>query len=408
MNAHIGSAGIAPIDVSDPELYRTDTWQEPFAKLRREDPVQYVPDSAYGAYWSVTKYNDIMTVELDPQTYSSEIGGITIRDIPSEIRRPSFISMDPPRHTAERKTVAPIVAPFNLKNMTDTIRQRTCFVLDGLPRNEEFNWVQHVSIELTTMMLATLFDFPWEDRRKLTYWSDLSTFTDYEAPDALATSEYDKFEKLKEMAAYFGTLWDERKHQEPRFDLVSMLAHSPATQDMDLKKFMGQLTLLIVGGNDTTRNSMSGGLWYLSQHPEEFAKVRADHELVPKLVAETIRYQSPIIHMRRQATRDAELGGKTIRKGDKVIMWYVSGNRDEEMIDDADRFLVDRRKHRQHLSYGAGIHRCVGDRLADLQLQILWEEILKRDMQIEVLGEPVRMKNNFIRGIKELPVRVKA
>ena len=407
MNAHPGLAGIAPIDVSDPELYRTDTWQPLFAKLRAEDPVQYVPESEFGPYWSVTKYNDIMTVELDPLTYSSEIGGITIRDIPDDIRRKSFIQMDPPGHTAERKTVAPIVAPFNLKNMMDTIRERTNFVLDGLPRNEEFNWVEHVSIELTTMMLATLFDFPWEDRSKLTYWSDLSTFTDYDAPDALATDEYDKFEKLKEMAAYFGELWEERKNQEPRFDLVSMLAHSPATQDMDLKRFMGQLTLLIVGGNDTTRNSMSGGLWYLSQNPEEWAKVRANYELVPKLVAETIRFQAPIIHMRRTASKDVELAGRQIRKGDKVIMWYVSGNQDEEMIDRPDEFLVDRRKHRQHLSYGAGIHRCVGDRLADLQLAILWEEILKRDLQIEVLGPPERMMSNFIRGIKKLPVRVK-
>ncbi|MCA8929979.1 MAG: cytochrome P450, partial [Alphaproteobacteria bacterium] len=258
------------------------------------------------------------------------------------------------------------------------------------------------------MMLATLFDFPWEERRKLTYWSDLSTFTDYGAPDALATDEFDKFEKLKDMAAYFGRLWDERKDQPPRFDLISMLAHSPATQEMDLKKFMGQLTLLIVGGNDTTRNSMSGGLWYLSQNPEEFAKVRADHGLVPKLVAETIRYQSPIIHMRRTATRDADLAGRKIKAGDKVIMWYISGNRDEEVIEDADRFIVDRRKHRQHLSYGAGIHRCVGDRLADLQLQILWEEILKRGLQIEVLDRPTRSVSNFIRGIKSMPVRIAA
>ncbi len=406
MNAYLGEAGIAPIDVSDPELYRTDTWQPLFAKLRSEDPVQYVPESEFGPYWSVVRYNDIMTVELDYQTYSSE-DGITIRDTPDEVRRKSFIQMDPPQHTAERKTVAPIVAPFNLKNMTDTIRERTEYVLDGLPRGKEFDWVDHVSIELTTMMLATLFDFPWEDRRKLTYWSDLSTFTDYDAPDALTTDEYDKFEKLKEMAAYFGRLWDERKDQEPRPDLISMLAHSEATQEMDLKKFMGQLTLLIVGGNDTTRNSMSGGLWYLSQNPDEFAKVRADHSLVPKLVAETIRFQSPIIHMRRTATRDAELVGRKIRAGDKVVMWYISGNRDGEVIDRPDEFIVDRKKHRQHLSYGAGIHRCVGDRLADLQLQILWEEILKRDLQIEVLDAPIRANSNFIRGIKTMPVRIK-
>ena len=404
----VATAGIAPIDVSDPELYRTDSWQEAFARLRAEDPVQFVPESPDGPYWSVVKYKDIMTVELDPKTYSSEIGGITIRDVPAELKRESFIRMDPPEHTAERRTVAPIVAPINLKNMTDAIRQRTENVLDDLPRGETFDWVDRVSIELTTAMLAVLFDFPWEDRRKLTFWSDLSTFTDYDAPDAMVKDEYEKFEKLKEMAAYFKVLWDERAAAEPKFDLISMMAHSPATQDMTLSKFMGTLTLLIVGGNDTTRNSMSGGLWYLSQNPDEWAKLKADPGLVPKLVPETIRFQSPIIHMRRTASVDTELVGKRIRAGDKVIMWYISGNRDSDVIDRPDEFIIDRAKPRQHLSYGAGVHRCVGDRLADLQLAILWEEILKRDLDIEVMGQPTRLNNNFIRGISRLPVRIKA
>lgn len=303
-------ADLAPINVSNPDLYQTDTWQEAFARLRAEDPVQYVPESPFGPYWSVVRYKDIMTVELDAKTYSSELGGITIRDVPDEVKRESFIRMDPPQHTAERRTVAPIVAPANLKNMTDSIRERTAHVLDDLPRGEEFDWVDRVSIELTTMMLATLFDFPWAERRKLTFWSDLSTFTDFDAPDALVRDEFEKFEKLKEMAAYFKVLWDERAAAEPKFDLISMMAHSPATQDMTLKKFMGNLTLLIVGGNDTTRNSMSGGLWYLSQNPDEWAKLKVDPGLVPKLVPETIRFQSPIIHMRRTATQDAELAGK--------------------------------------------------------------------------------------------------
>ncbi len=395
-----------PLDVSDPELYRSDAWPALFARLRGEDPVHFVPDSEFGPYWAVTKYDDIMAVELDPQTYSSERGGITIRDIPDEVRRDSFIRMDPPRHTAERKTVAPIVAPGNLKNMTDTIRERTAYALDGLPMNEEFDWVDRVSIELTTMMLATLFDFPWEDRHKLTYWSDLATFTDYDGANPMVRDEFEKFEKLKEMVAYFKNLWDERIDQPPKFDLISMMAHSPATRDMDTHKFMGQLTLLIVGGNDTTRNSMSGGLWYLSQNPREWAKLRAKPDLVPSLVAETIRFQSPIIHMRRQTTCEAELGGKRIAEGEKVIMWYISGNRDGEVIERADEFIIDRDKPRKHLSYGAGIHRCVGDRLADLQLAILWEEILKRDLKIEVLGPPERLMSNFIRGIRHLPVRL--
>jgi cytochrome P450 len=408
MNAHLGQSGIAPIDVSDDELYRADTWYEPFDRLRREDPVHYCPESRFGPYWSVTKYNDITAVELDHATYSNQVGGIQIRDPKPGLETESFIRMDPPRHTVERKTVAPIVAPFNLKNMTTTIRERTEYVLDSLPRGEEFDWVDKVSIELTTMMLATLFDFPWEERRKLTYWSDIATFTDYGAKDALVRSEEERFEELKKMAEYFRVLWDERKDQPQKFDLISMLAHGPETKEMSLREFIGNLGLLIVGGNDTTRNSMSGGLYYLHKYPDQWRKFRERPELLPKMVAETIRYQTPVIHMRRTALKDAELGGKQIRKGDKVVMWYISGNRDGEVIENADVFDIDRAKPRQHLSYGAGIHRCVGDRLADLQLAILWEEILKRDLNIEVLGEPVRIKNNFIRGIRKLPVRIAA
>ena len=408
MNAPIPPLDLASLDVSDPEIYRSDTWHDPFARMRAEDPVHYCPDSPFGPYWSVTKYSDIMHVELDHETYSSEIGGTQLRDDPPGSEIQNFIRMDPPTHTAERKTVAPIVAPFNLKNFTPTIRQRTCEVLDSLPRNEEFDWVDLVSIELTTMMLATLFNFPWEDRRKLTYWSDVAVQFTFDEPDAVVKSEQERWAELVKMAEYFQTLWNQRASEPPTFDLISMLAHSDDTRNMSPRKFIGNLALLIVGGNDTTRNTMSGGLYYLSQNPTEWAKIRADHGLVPKLVAETIRYQTPVIHMRRTATRDAELGGKAIRKGDKVVMWYISGNRDEEVIPDADAFIVDRAKPRQHLSYGAGIHRCVGDRLADLQLQILWEELLKRDLRIEVLDEPTRLSSNFIRGIRKLPVRIAA
>ena len=408
MNAPIPPLDLASLDVSDPEIYRSDTWHDPFARMRAEDPVHYCPDSPFGPYWSVTKYSDIMQVELDHETYSSEIGGTQLRDDPPGSEIQNFIRMDPPTHTAERKTVAPIVAPFNLKNFTPTIRQRTCEVLDSLPRNEEFDWVDLVSIELTTMMLATLFNFPWEDRRKLTYWSDVAVQFTFDEPDAVVKSEQERWAELVKMAEYFQTLWNQRASEPPTFDLISMLAHSDDTRNMSPRKFIGNLALLIVGGNDTTRNTMSGGLYYLSQNPTEWAKIRADHGLVPKLVAETIRYQTPVIHMRRTATRDAELGGKAIRKGDKVVMWYISGNRDDEVIPDADAFIVDRAKPRQHLSYGAGIHRCVGDRLADLQLQILWEELLKRDLRIEVLDEPTRLSSNFIRGIRKLPVRIAA
>ena len=397
------------INVADPRLYQEDLWPPYFARLRREAPVHYCADSAYGPYWSVTKFKDIMHVEVNHLIYSSaaEVGGIQVEDQPREMDRPSFIRMDPPKHTQQRRVVAPIVATENLVNLEPTIRERTARVLDALPRNETFDWVDRVSVELTTMMLATLFDFPWEDRRKLTWWSDVAV-ANVHAPDAPVRSEADRLAELTRMAEYMGRLWAERAKAPPKFDLLSMLAHGQATRDMPPREFMGTLGLLIVGGNDTTRNTMSGGLLALNRHPDQWAKLRDNPALLPGLVQETIRWQTPVIHMRRTAREDAELGGQRIRAGDKVVMWYVSGNRDEEVIDDPEGFVIDRPRPRHHLSFGSGIHRCVGDRLAELQLQILWEEILKRDLAIEVVGPPVRVYSNFLRGIKSLPVRIAA
>jgi cytochrome P450 len=396
-------------DVSNPRLYREDSWRPHFALMRREDPVHRHDASPYGPYWSVTRYADIMRVELDPATYSSasELGGIQIADQPKGQELPNFIRMDPPRHTAQRKTVAPIVAPTNLANMEATIRRRTQSVLDGLPHGQPFDWVDRVSTELTAMMLATLFDFPWEDRRKLTHWSDVA-IANIEAEDAVVKSEAERMAELRQMGATMAALWKERASQPPKFDLISMMAHAEATQDMPLNEFIGTFGLLIVGGNDTTRNSMTGGLIAVLDNPDELAKVKADGGLLDSLVAEIIRWQTPVIHMRRTATRDAELAGKSIKQGDKVVMWYVSGNRDEAAIEEPERFRVGRPKARQHLAFGAGIHRCVGDRLAEMQLKILWEEILKRDLALEVAGPPVRLYSNFIRGIRSLPVVIRA
>jgi cytochrome P450 len=315
--------------------------------------------------------------------------------------------MDPPRHDEQRKIVSPIVAPQNLANMEATIRERTGHVLDGLPRNETFDWVEHVSIALTTMMLATLFDFPWEERRRLTYWSDVA-ICNVNAPESPVHSEEERFAELKTMAETMAALFAERTKGPPKFDLLSMLAHGEATRDMPLREFMGNLTLLIVGGNDTTRNSMTGGLLALHENPDQYRKLRDNPALVDSLVPEIIRYVTPVIHMRRTATADAELAGKQIRKGDKVVMWYVSGNRDPEVIAEPDRFMIDRARPRQHMSFGFGIHRCVGNRLAELQLRILWEEILKRYPVIEVMGEAKRTYSNFIHGFRSLPVRIPA
>ena len=399
----------ASIDVSDPRLYQDDTWRPLFARLRQDDPVHYCEASPFGPYWSVTRYDDIFEVELDHHNYSSsaELGGIQIMDQPLGQEFANFIRMDPPGHTAHRRTVAPIVAPSNLAHLESLIRQRTADVLDALPRNETFDWAERVSTDLTNMMLATLFDFPWADRGRLTWWSDVA-IANVDAPDAVVHSSAERIAELTSMGAYFRKLWDARAAAPPAFDLISMLAHSEATRHLQAREFIGTMALLIVGGNDTTRNSMTAGLMALVEHPDQFELVRSRRELIPSLVSEIIRYHTPVLHMRRTARNDVELAGRRIARGDKVVMWYISGNRDEGKIERADAFIIDRNKPRQHLAFGAGIHRCVGDRLAEQQIRILWEEILARDLRFEIMGPPKRLYSNFIRGIRSLPVRIMA
>jgi len=289
--------------------------------------------------------------------------------------------------------------------MEGTIRERICKTLDELPRGEVFDWVERVSIELTTQMLATLFDFPWEDRRKLTRWSDIATAT---TGSPIYTTEEARQAELLECVQYFMGLWNERINAPPRPDLISMLAHGEATRNMDKMEFLGNLILLIVGGNDTTRNSMSGTIYAFNQFPDQWAKLKANPELVHPAVSEIIRWQTPLAYMRRTALADHEIGGKTIRKGDKVAMWYVSGNLDADVIENPDVLNIERPRPRQHLSFGFGIHRCVGNRLAELQLKILLEEMLKRFDRIEVVGEPERVHSSFVKGYASMQVRIPA
>ncbi len=403
-SADANSIPLEKIDPANPYLFRKDIHWGYFDRLRKEDPVHYTADSEFGPYWSITKYKDIVHVDTHHKIFSSE-GGITIANQQEDFPLPMFIAMDPPKHDDQRKVVNPIVAPDNLARMEGTIRERAAKILDDLPVGEELNWVEHVSKALTTMTLATLFDFPWEDRKLLTWWSDVAT-ANLEA--GIVSSEEERREILRECAAYFMTLWNERINAEPKPDLISMMAHAEATRNMDEQEFLGNLILLIVGGNDTTRNSISGGVLALNENPGEYDKLRADESLIPNMVSEIIRWQTPLAHMRRVALEDSEVGGKTIKKGDKVVMWYVSGNRDDEMIDDPYRFWIDRPKARQHLSFGFGIHRCVGNRLAELQLRIIWEEIMKRYKFVEVVGEPVRTLSAFVKGYEQLPVKLHA
>ena len=400
---------IAPIDVSLAELYSEDRWQDLFRKLRAEAPIQWVPESSFGPYWSVSTYKPIVQIEALPKIFSSswQYGGIAIsgsvgEPIENEIKMPMFIAMDPPQHTAQRRTIAPSFGPSEVAAMKAEVQKRTAEVLDSLPIGQAFDWVEKVSIELTTGMLATLFDFPWEERHKLTYWSDMGGDVELiKDPANIALRNA----ALMEMGAAFGALW-QQKVANPGSDLISVMLRSDAMNHMSEEEFMGNLILLIVGGNDTTRNSMSSFAYGLSQFPEERAKLEADPSLIPNAVQELIRWQTPLSHMRRTVEEDTEIDGHHMKKGDKVVMWYLSANRDESVFEDGEAIRVDRANARRHLSFGYGIHRCVGARVAELQLCTLLEEMGKRRLRANVIGEPERVPACFVHGYKSLQVEL--
>jgi cytochrome P450 len=391
------------VDVTDAVLYMTDSWRPVFERMRRDAPVQYCADSPFGAYWSVTRHADIQAIEARPDIFSSDMkyGGITVLDQVGEINRPQFIAADRPYHGEQRRVVAPAFGPGEMARMAGSIRLRTAELLDSLPVGSEFNWAQKVSIPLTTDMLAILFDFPWADRHLLTLWSDIAG--DIE----MALNPVTAAESVRhgtEMLAYFDRLFAQRKALPPSDDLISMMVHSESMGNMPDLERIGNLILLIVGGNDTTRNSMSGAVVAFDRYPDQWQKLRADPSKVPGAVPEIIRWQTPLAHMRRTCVEDHEVAGQMIKKGDKVVMWYISANRDETVFPDAERLDIERPNARRHLSFGFGVHRCVGARLAELQIQILLEEMLKRRMTVRVTGPAEHVPQSFVHGYKTLPV----
>ena len=393
------------IDFVDVEIWRQNKMWDRFERLRKEDPVHFVSDSFLGPYWCITRYKDIQAVDIDHTRFSSDqtYGGITLGNMGGGLVSQSFISSDEPIHSIQRKAAQPAVAPTALRTYEPLIRQRTQSVLDNLPTSEPFDWVDRVSIELTAMMLATLFNYPQERRRELTHWSDITT--NPRDPDICPGGLEQWREELTQCGMVFWEIFQARKAAPPASDLMSLLAHNPNTRDMNPQQVLGNVILLIVGGNDTTRNSMSGSVYSLNKFPDQYEKLKADLSLIPNMVSEVIRWQTPLAYMRRTALEDVEMHGKTIRKGDQVAMWYISGNRDEAFWEeDPNKLIIDRKQARNHISFGFGIHRCVGNRLAELQLRILWEEIMKRFEHIEVIDEPSRTSSSFVKGYTWLPV----
>ena len=413
------------LDPGEPHAFENESMYWKFERLRAEDPVHFTSaeHSEYGDYWSITKWDDIIKVDTDSVTFSNIAGGVALNvpgsnpnvdrlagpnPTPEQLQAardrgtPSLLNMDPPQHGLHRGAVSEAVSPANLAVLEELVRERIGKILDELPIGEEFDWVDKVSIELTAMTLATLFNYPQERRRELTYWSDVMT-TD-PGPGRVVETREEKDAAQRDFLAMIGRLFEERGAAEPAMDFMSLMAHSPQSKDFTPAEIYGDGVILLVGGNDTTRNTLTGSVFALDRNPGEFQKLKDNPKLIPSMVSETIRWQTPLSHMMRKANEDVEIGGKLIKKGDKIAMWYVSGNRDDSKLENPDDYIIDRKNPRQHLSFGFGVHRCLGNRVAELQLRLTWEEILKRFPEIKVIGNPVRAFSNFAKGYESMTV----
>lgn len=398
------SVALDHLDVSDVTGFQKGTHLPLFARLRRDDPVHYCADSPFGSYWSITRAADIRAVNLDHHRFSSQ-HNVIIGDIPRDFRFPAFMVSDPPEHGKWRKVVAPAFSRAELGKLEEHCRQHIVRLLNRLDTGTPIDWVSSVSAQLTKWTVGALFDLKEDEVAEVMKWSDYLIMFDAERLDHPA--HQDRKESLEAFERFLHRISSERRTNTARADIFSRLVSGQHAQEImnDMAHFMGTVSL-VVGAGETTRSAASAVVVAMHRYPDQWALLRQHPSLVPNAVHEVIRWQTPLAHMRRTAVEDVEFRGKQIRQGDRVILWYCSGNRDEAIFRNGDDVDITRENARNHLSYGHGIHRCIGRYAAEMQLRILLEESLRRFQTIDLLALPERSASNYFAGFDKLMVEV--
>src|SRR5438067_3316383 len=396
---------LTEVDIYSPDVYVEGVPHDVFAQLRREAPVYRHAEPDGPGFWALTKYEDIVAVSQDSATFSSFVQGTNIPDPPPEalgVLQSLMLNMDPPRHTIYRRLVALGFTPAMIRKLEPHVREIATAIVDGVAQRGECDFVKDVAAELPLRVIAEMIGVPQEDRHLVFDWSNrLIGFDDPE----FTTSPEDGRQAATEMFLYAHQLATARK-KEPRDDLISVLMQAEIDGDaLTEADFDAFFILLTVAGNETTRNLISGAMQAFIEHPEQRQRLIDDPSLMPLAVEEMLRWVSPLIYFRRTATRNTEIRGQRIAAGDKVVMYYPSANRDEEIFDDPYSFDIARDPNPQVAFGGAGHHFCLGASLARLEIGVMFEEVLRRLPDIELAGTPRRLRSNFINGTKSLPVR---
>ena len=396
---------LAEVDLVNADNFVPGVPHDAFQVLRKEAPIFWhkEPDGGAG-FWALTRYDDVMAVSKDPGTFSSYKGGTILRDIPEDDlnnTRTIMLNMDPPQHARYRRLVSQGFTPRMTAALEPHIREIADKIIDAVITRGECDFVTEIAAELPLQVIAELLGIPLEDRHKVFEWSN--RLIGFDDPEFQNSMEEGKLAAM-EMYMYANQLALERKGS-PRDDLVSVLMNGMVDgEQLSELEFDSFFLLLAVAGNETTRNLISGGMLALIESPAERARLLAEPSLLPNAVEEMLRYVSPVMHFRRTATRDTEIRGQKIREGEKVTVWYISANRDEEVFPHANRFDAGRTPN-NHLAFGIGEHFCLGSNLARLEIRIMFEQLLRRMPDIELAGTVARLRSNFINGVKRMPVR---